>query len=294
MTIRIGLLGSSGRWGSRYVQTFERLKLPDVELICFPRGSDFLKRTLSGLIIATPPETHFSYALSAIAANLAVLVEKPATLTVQEAIDLVTRAEQKHARVMVGHQHLYAPGYLGLWKKSKNREIVSIKSIGCGPGPARDYSALWDWGCHDLAMIFGLLGITKSHSWKVVESYVAKRAGGSAWRFKLMIGNCLADVTCGNIFKEKIRRFSVITSDPIHYVYEDAVGKPKLTVDDVPQTVSDTLPLDLEIKKFESMCHDWSIQDTNDLHLAYQIADVLTHVEYKAREKPEAFADLLQ
>ena len=62
-----------------------------------------------GLVLATPNHLHLSQALRCIEAGLPILLEKPITPTLAEAEQLVARAEQLGARVLIGHHRAHSP-----------------------------------------------------------------------------------------------------------------------------------------------------------------------------------------
>ncbi|MDX6612049.1 MAG: hypothetical protein QOD75_1235 [Blastocatellia bacterium] len=59
------------------------------------------------VIVASSPDSHFAPCELALARGLAVLVEKPFTLSLREAVGLVTLAEQKNVPLMVAQNYRY-------------------------------------------------------------------------------------------------------------------------------------------------------------------------------------------
>ena len=62
-----------------------------------------------GVIISSPNEFHYEQAIKCIEAGVTVLIEKPITPDVQEAIDLVNKAEKNGAKVLIGHHRSHSP-----------------------------------------------------------------------------------------------------------------------------------------------------------------------------------------
>ena len=62
-----------------------------------------------GLVLATPNHLHLSQALQCIETGLPILLEKPITATLAEAEQLVARAEQQGARILIGHHRAHSP-----------------------------------------------------------------------------------------------------------------------------------------------------------------------------------------
>ncbi|SVD96859.1 uncharacterized protein METZ01_LOCUS449713, partial [marine metagenome] len=77
-----------------------------------------------GFVVATPPITHFEIAKKIIESNKPVLVEKPLTLNVQDAISLNKLAKEKKVNLMVGHLLLFHPAF------KKIKDIIESGMIG--------------------------------------------------------------------------------------------------------------------------------------------------------------------
>jgi len=83
-----------------------------------------LLELVDAVSIATPTETHKDIALEFINVGKHVLVEKPITLNVNEALELTKKAEENHVVLMVGHVERFNPAV------TKLREIVRTGLLG--------------------------------------------------------------------------------------------------------------------------------------------------------------------
>lgn len=79
---------------------------------------------VDGIVVATPPNTHFDIAKESILGGKHVFIEKPMTLDVKEAEELVELAKKHNKIILVGHIFLYSPEIIKL------KEIVQKKSFG--------------------------------------------------------------------------------------------------------------------------------------------------------------------
>ncbi|MDE2367749.1 MAG: Gfo/Idh/MocA family oxidoreductase [Burkholderiales bacterium] len=77
-----------------------------------------------GIVVATPNALHVPQALEAIAAGVAVLLEKPIAPTVAEARQLVRAVDESGARVLIGHHRAHSP------IMAKAREVVASGRLG--------------------------------------------------------------------------------------------------------------------------------------------------------------------
>ncbi|MCB1969934.1 MAG: Gfo/Idh/MocA family oxidoreductase [Geminicoccaceae bacterium] len=77
-----------------------------------------------GVIVATPTEHHLAPVLELLDAGAHVLVEKPIAATVDEAEQMIARAEANRRQVLVGHHRRYYP------LLRKTREWIACGNIG--------------------------------------------------------------------------------------------------------------------------------------------------------------------
>ena len=170
--MKLGLVGI-GYWGKNYIKTIKNINNIELSFVCSPHKKfeeelpencrftnnydDILKdKQTQGIIIATPPKTHYDLARSGLISGKNVLIEKPMTYSSEEAFDLYRLSEEKLNILMVGHLFLYHPAVVQLKREVNNGELgnlVHINSIRTGPGPVRkDINAMWDLAPHDISM----------------------------------------------------------------------------------------------------------------------------------------------
>jgi UDP-2-acetamido-3-amino-2,3-dideoxy-glucuronate N-acetyltransferase len=120
-----------------------------------------LRASLSAAVIATPAHSHAAEAQAALRAGLDVLVEKPFATSARQARDLVAEARGRSQRLVVGHQLLSHPGFLGLRQLIESGELGSIHHLSAerhGRGRRRPgEDVLLSFAPHDLSMIAALV-----------------------------------------------------------------------------------------------------------------------------------------
>ena len=79
---------------------------------------------ISGFVIATPPETHYKLAMQALKNDKHIFVEKPVTLLLDDAKELLCLSQLKGKAFLVGHILEYHPAVIKL------RELVDSGNIG--------------------------------------------------------------------------------------------------------------------------------------------------------------------
>lgn len=157
---------------------------------------------LDGVLLATPPESHAAQLRLLMRAGIPVFVEKPLTLELSEAEELLKLEKELGAHVLVDHVQIFHAGFERLWKECKAAKSLEIESEGGGPGPFRDYNALWDYGAHDLSMILDLMGEEPLE----VKCLTTKQDGkGADFETTLRFRKGRAVFRSGTLFTEKKR-----------------------------------------------------------------------------------------
>lgn len=136
--MKIGIIGRN--WGSIYARTLEKLGVP-----YWISGREWDKRA-DGVIVASPPETHYGIAKRLLSEGVPIILEKPVTLEPAQAWELVNLGGIAFA----GHTRLFSPA----WRTFK-ASLQSVDSItAVAGGTLRD--PWWDWGPHLAAMCLDL------------------------------------------------------------------------------------------------------------------------------------------
>ena len=250
---------------------------------------DLLTNTgLEGIIIATPPHTHFKIAAEAIKAGIPVLVEKPLTVSLSEAKELVQLATDHNVLTMVGHTLLFSSAF----RELKNRgqflgKLKKINSVSGNWGPFRiDTPPLWDWAPHDIAMSIEIAGSYPTDI-KVQRVGSIKQSQGIGEAIKIMLnfssGAC-AEILVSNILKNKQREFAAEYENGT-MIYNDLaqnklVSRVPSEAIAQPVSVEQSLPLTNQVSEFtqaigEGKRHDKSLQ------LGLQVIEVLNDCQIK-------------
>ena len=176
--MKVALIGY-GYWGINIARTIKEIK--DIELVTIfdedidrineaKKLYDFklttsldevLSLDIEAVFIATPPATHYEIAKKALQANKHIFVEKPFTLNLDDAYELIELAEKKNLKYMVDHIFIYSEPIKYLKQNIKKfGEIVYINSRRINLGLFQ-YSTdvIWDLAVHDLSIIDYLVGL---------------------------------------------------------------------------------------------------------------------------------------
>jgi predicted dehydrogenase len=171
-----------GYWGPNLIRNFTACPTTRVAMLCdrdlarlhkcaasCPRAEqvqDFEKvlanADVAAVAIATPAATHAPLAKAALQAGKHVLLEKPMTLSVREAEELVRLAESRKLTLMVDHTYIYSPAIdkiKSLIDSGELGDIYYVDSVRINLGLFQnDINVLWDLAPHDLSIVDYVLG----------------------------------------------------------------------------------------------------------------------------------------
>jgi len=173
---RMALIGLGG-WGSNIFKALERIDEVQLIAVCdqdAARLDAVAKRnphitpfeTVDALIsgcemdavaVATPSPTHAKLARTFLELGMPVFVEKPMTLSVSDAEELVDISRKKQLPLMVGHLLIYHPAVeltKAIIDSGELGDIYYIYSKRINLGVVReDENALWSLAPHDVSLV---------------------------------------------------------------------------------------------------------------------------------------------
>ena len=174
---RVAVIGC-GAWGRNLVRNFHSLGV--LEAVSDPHrettatlAEQYGVRVLDSsdavsdprvdcLAIATQPSRHFALAKEALQAGKHVFVEKPLTLCLREAEELVELAQARGLCLMTGHVLQYHPAFIRLRELVHGGRLGRLLHIHANRlnlgAIRREEDVLWCLGPHDLSMILSLVG----------------------------------------------------------------------------------------------------------------------------------------
>ncbi|MBI2251488.1 MAG: Gfo/Idh/MocA family oxidoreductase [Armatimonadetes bacterium] len=192
----IAVIGS-GTWGLKIIKSlaslnklaliadinktnFEEIKKEFPDLTFTNNIKDIFKnKEIKGVVIATPPITHFKIAEKLLLNGKDIWVEKPFTLKSKEARKLKEISIKKNKIILVGHILLYHPAYCKLKQLIKDGylgEIRHIASKRLSFGKIRkNENVLWSFSCHDIAAILYLLDKTPLWVSCIGNAYIQRK-----------------------------------------------------------------------------------------------------------------------
>lgn len=252
--VTIGVIGF-GYWGPNLVRNFTRHRGTRVSWICdldpklllaasrlYPgtKTTTNYREILSdegcnGVVIATPPSTHFPLGKETLAAGKHVLIEKPLTIAASEASQLIALAWRRKKILMVDHTYVYTPAVATIGqilKKGELGTILSIDSVRTNLGIIQnDVNVLYDLACHDFSIIDYLLGTSPTSISAIGTNHQMVRQDTSAYITANYPKNIFVHVHVSWLTPVKIRRMMIIGTKKM-LVYDDNESSEKIKVYD--------------------------------------------------------------
>lgn len=190
---------------------------------------------LDGVIISTPPETHYAIAKACLEQGLHVLVEKPLTTTSAHTRELIAIADENDLRLMVGHTFEFNPAVRALKAMIDRGELGSIHYIdavrvGLGLFHPR-LNVIWDLAPHDISILINLLGEAPETVTTKGTACVQEGIEDVAYMTLTFPSGVLAHSRMSWLDPSKTRRLTVVGSDRMA-VYDDVEPLEKIKLYD--------------------------------------------------------------
>jgi predicted dehydrogenase len=252
--IRIGVIGY-GYWGPNLVRNFAECPDATVRMVCdtdrarlaqaerrYPGikvttvATDLISDPqVDAVVVATPVETHFDLALSALRAGKHVLVEKPITSTSDQASRLIEEGRSRNLVVMVGHTFVYTGAVRKMKELSDAGELGEIyyyDSVRINLGLfQRDVNVLWDLAVHDLAIMDYVLEQRPLAVSCTGLAHLSERPENIAYMTMFFDGRLIAHVHVNWLSPVKVRR-TLLGGSRRMVMFDDLEGSEKIKVYD--------------------------------------------------------------
>ncbi|MBD3349176.1 MAG: gfo/Idh/MocA family oxidoreductase [Candidatus Eisenbacteria bacterium] len=250
--VKLALIGA-GAWGQNLLRNLVHLRNADLVLCCDTDGGKCANAAaehkalrvcgdpdeviespeVEAVVIATPASSHYELAVRAMEAGKDVFVEKPMTLSLDNARKLVDLADRESRVLMVGHLLEYHPAV------EKMKELLDAGEIGepyylyserVNLGRIRtDENALWSFAPHDISIILYLLNQEPVEVAARGAAYIQPDIEDVAFLWMQFPGNRLAQVHVSWLDPHKVRRTTLVGSKKM-IVFDDMQAAEKIRI----------------------------------------------------------------
>ena len=156
-------------------------------------------------VIAVPTTYHHAIARDFLSHGIPLLVEKPLTVTLAHAEELVALARQHQTMLQVGHIERFNPAFEELQRRPLQPKFVEVERTGPFTGRSTDIGVVHDLMIHDLDLLLTLVGRQVT----TVDAIGAAVLGGheDVVNARLTFANgCVANVTASRVSPGPSRR----------------------------------------------------------------------------------------
>jgi predicted dehydrogenase len=192
---------------------------------------------VDAIVVATPPSSHASVALTALQASKPTLVEKPLATSIEDAELLVEAAERHGVTLMTGHTFEFNPA---VWKL---KEIVRSGALGrvlyldmqrLSLGRyQRECNVIWDLAPHDISIASFLLDEVPGATMVWAQRNIGPRHADVAYLrldFERLATHAFVHVSWLN--PQKVRRVTVVGERKMA-VYDDMSDTDRIRIYDI-------------------------------------------------------------
>jgi len=166
--IGVGYLGKYHAQKYKDIEGVELVGVADVDLPTAERIADEndcrafqdyreLLKQVDAVSVVVPTIYHYEVALDCIAAGVDMLMEKPITTTVEEADEIIAKAEEKGLILQVGHLERFNPAVEAMLPSLTIPVFIESQRISTFKNRALDVDVILDLMIHDIDIILNII-----------------------------------------------------------------------------------------------------------------------------------------
>lgn len=177
-----------------------------------------LAASADAAIIAVPTSAHHSVAAALLEAGLDVLVEKPITVTTEEARDLCSIAARRGRILQVGHLERFNPAVLAMRGILTRPLFFEIHRLSVFTPRSLDVDVVADLMIHDLDILLSITGAMPDEIRAAGIPVLSRKADIASVRLAFP-GGVVANLTASRVSTERVRKLRLF--QPGQYVSVD-------------------------------------------------------------------------
>ena len=162
--------------------------------------------------IAVPTSLHHKVATEFLKAGIHTLVEKPFTLTLKEADDLIRTATKNNLILQVGHIERFNSAFAATLKIIKTPKFIECHRLSSFPNRSLDVGAVLDIMIHDIDIVLGLVNSPLKRIDSVGVNVLTKFEDIANARLTFKNG-CVANLTASRVSEDSMRKIRIFQED---------------------------------------------------------------------------------
>ena len=224
MSLRVGVIGV-GYLGQHHARVFSGIE--DVELVgvadidsrkteeigskyccgCFSGYAELIGKC-DAVSIVTPTSTHHCIAMDCLNAGKDLFVEKPITVRLDEAREIIEAAEKNNLILQVGHLERYNPAIQAAMEMIKAPKFIEAERISPFLGRALDVDVTLDLMIHDIDIVMSIVN-SKVKEIRAAGDRVLTGRLDAAKAWLEFENGCKALLTASRLAPDKMRKLKV-------------------------------------------------------------------------------------
>ena len=162
--------------------------------------------------VSVPTRLHHTIAKEFLSRGIHALVEKPFTLTLAEADDLITLAQKNNCTLQVGHIERFNSAFAATRKLIRDPRFIECHRLSSFPNRSLDVGVVLDLMIHDIDIILGLVECPLERIDAVGVPVLTDKEDIANARFTFKNG-CVANVTVSRISDESMRKIRIFLAN---------------------------------------------------------------------------------
>lgn len=175
-------------------------------------SADELFAACEAVTISVPTKFHYEFAKTALQKDCHVLIEKPITETVQQAVDLTELARSKNKILQVGHVERFNGAVIELKKISPHPLLIEAKRLAPFSPRIQDVGVILDMMIHDLDIVLNLISSPLKNFYAVGSSVLSKQEDVAVLTLEFE-NQCVASLTASRVSHTKKRTLEITQKD---------------------------------------------------------------------------------
>jgi len=171
-----------------------------------------LFKKVDAVSIAVPTSLHHQVATAFLKAGIHTLVEKPFTLTLKEADELIKTAAGNSLILQVGHIERFNSAFAATLKIIKAPKFIECHRLSSFPNRSLDVGAVLDIMIHDIDIVLGLVNSPLKRIDSVGVNILTKFEDIANARLSFKNG-CVANLTASRVSEDSMRKIRIFQED---------------------------------------------------------------------------------
>lgn len=226
--LKVGVVGI-GHLGKIHARVYS--ELPSVELVAVADIDHDQARTVAekygcealtdyhGMIekvdavsVVVPTDLHFQVSADLIKAGKHVIVEKPMTLNLQEAQDMVSLGRQHNVILQVGHVERFNPAVVAVREYIETPRFIECDRISAFSFRSMDVGVVLDMMIHDIDIVLAFVDSPVEEIDAMAVSVVGRHEDMANARI-LFKNGCIANLRASRVSRKTMRKIRIFQED---------------------------------------------------------------------------------